>query len=103
MLRTHDTPSAMTTQPHVHILVSGEVHGVCFRAETRRMADLLRLSGWVQNLPTGEVEIYAVGPKRDLEKLIQWCHHGPSRAQVTDVKLDWEKYLGLFSSFEVRR
>ncbi len=54
----------------VHILVSGLVQGVFFRAHTREKASELFLSGWVKNLPDGRVEILAEGERENLEKLI---------------------------------
>lgn len=88
----------------VHLIVSGRVQGVFFRAHTKEVADSLHLLGWVKNLPTGEVEIYAEGEIKNLEKFIAWCKVGPPAAKVSKVKIDWrkeEKDLESFSPFKV--
>ncbi len=85
----------------VHLVISGHVQGVFFRAETKRVADSLFLSGWVRNLSNGDVETYAIGDKKKLEKFVQWCQHGPSRAQVENVNVEWNKDLGKESSFRI--
>lgn len=85
----------------VHLLISGHVQGVFFRAETKKFADSLRLCGWAKNLSNGNVEIYAIGSEKNLEKLIKWCEQGPSRAKVESVKVDWDKDFGIFETFEI--
>ena len=61
----------------VHILISGRVQGVFFRAETRRAASALGVKGWVRNLPGGDVEVVAEGRKPELDRLIEFCRKGP--------------------------
>lgn len=68
-----------------HLLVSGTVQGVFFRAWTQRNAEALGLSGWVRNRRGGDVEIFVQGPEREVEELIRRCHEGPPRAVVTNV------------------
>lgn len=85
----------------VHLIISGLVQGVFFRANTKQKADALKLFGWVKNIPTGKVEVYAIGNQKDLEAFVEWCHQGPSRARVAKVKVMWDEDLGNFSSFEV--
>ncbi len=91
----------MTEQKSLHLVISGQVQGVFFRAHTKEMADSLHLVGWVKNLPSGKVEVYAKGGVKHLEKLLQWCHKGPPQAKVSQVEVAWDKDLGDFSSFEI--
>lgn len=70
----------------VHVVVSGSVQGVGFRFATERQARKLGLSGWVRNLPDGNVEILAEGKPEDVQSLLDWCHVGPPAAQVTSVR-----------------
>lgn len=67
------------------ILVAGDVHGVGFRAWTKRMAGELGLCGWVRNLHDGRVEICAEGDHGCLEELVRRCHAGPRSAEVVSV------------------
>lgn len=91
----------MALEKRVHLLISGRVQGVFFRANAKKMADALGLQGWVKNLATGEVELYAIGSEEQLKKIIEWSHRGPSRSHVTKVDILWDKNLGDFNSFEV--
>ena len=69
----------------VHILVKGLVQGVWFRDTTTKKAIELKIKGTVQNLPNGDVEIYAQGEPKNIEQLVLWCNKGPSMAQVKKV------------------
>lgn len=72
-----------------HLVISGVVQGVFYRASTKREADRLGLLGWVRNLPDGSVEAVAQGEELSLESLFSWCRRGPSRADVKSVEIDW--------------
>jgi len=52
-----------------HVRISGRVQGVGFRWFVREEARRLGLSGWVTNLPDGEVEVRAGGEGSSLERL----------------------------------
>jgi acylphosphatase len=69
----------------VHIIVTGMVQGVSFRAIAQRRATQLGLVGWVRNLPDGSVEMHAEGPRDKVEEFIEWCHRGSSNAVVEEV------------------
>lgn len=92
----------MNEDKHLHIIVSGIVQGVFFRAHTKNAAQNLGLVGWVRNLRDGRVEIAAEGPKSALEQLIAWCHEGPPHARVDNVDVTWDKATGEFETFEVK-
>lgn len=65
--------------------ISGIVQGVGFRFFAQRIADRLQLAGYTRNLRDGRVEVYAIGPTNDLEKLRSALERGPSGASVSDV------------------
>ncbi len=81
----------------IHMFVHGHVQGVFYRANTQKAADRLRLTGWVKNCEDGSVEIHAEGDKDKLEELIEWCRHGPARAKVSKIDLNWIDSQGLHS------
>lgn len=54
----------------LHALFLGDVQGVGFRATAREIAKRLNLSGTVQNLPNGSVELFAVGSEEALSTLL---------------------------------
>lgn len=86
----------------VHILVSGRVQGVFFRASAEKMAASLNLRGWVRNLPDGRVEIVCEGEDRDVKAMLDWCRKGPPSAIVTGTEVQEEPVTGEFSGFSVR-
>ena len=67
------------------IVVRGKVQGVFYRNWTMLTARSLRLTGWVRNRSSGDVEILATGPQENVEDLERQCWTGPFGAQVTDV------------------
>ena len=85
-----------------HIIVSGDVQGVFFRANTVTEATMLGLKGWVRNLPDGSVEVLAEGTRSALEKLLEWCSRGPAGASVSGLKSEWLAASGKFADFSVR-
>ena len=67
------------------VVVSGRVQGVFFRDSCRSQAQRLGVRGWVRNLPDRTVEVVAEGPRDRVDQLLDWCRHGPPRAQVTGI------------------
>lgn len=86
----------------VHIRVKGRVQGVFFRAHTHEVAERFGIRGWVWNTPDGAVEIVAEGDEVSLKSLIEWCHHGPPSAGVTEVKTNYSEPTGEFDSFKIK-
>ncbi|MEF8846868.1 MAG: acylphosphatase [Candidatus Paceibacterota bacterium] len=85
-----------------HLLISGRVQGVTFRASTKKKAQSLGLKGWVRNTEDGKVETVVEGEQEKIEKLIDWCKQGPSLAKVQNIEVDWKEEQEGFSNFEVR-
>lgn len=57
-----------------HILFYGRVQGVGFRYYSVHKANSLGLTGWVQNLYDGSVEMEVQGKESDIDKLIQFLN-----------------------------
>jgi acylphosphatase len=89
-------------QTRAHVFVAGRVQGVFFRSATKHYADRYFVKGWIRNLPDGRVEAVFEGEKEAVQKLIEFCKHGPSSARVTNVDFTWENYTGEFESFKLR-
>lgn len=85
----------------VHLIIKGFVQGVFFRASTRETAVRLNLTGWVKNLPDGNVEAVFEGPVEKLEQAVQWCRQGPRGASVINVDEKWQVYTGEFKDFSI--
>jgi acylphosphatase len=65
-------------------------------------AQSVQVSGWVRNLWDGRVEAIFEGNEASVDHMVQWCHQGPSSANVDDVMILWEEPTGEFSNFRVR-
>ena len=73
-----------------HVVVTGRVQGVFFRAETRDRARSLGLGGWVRNNGDGSVEAVFEGDEERVESMVEWCRRGPAYAKVENVQVAWE-------------
>lgn len=85
----------------VHVIITGRVQGVFFRAHTRDCAVRLGLTGWVKNMPDGGVEAVAEGEEAELEKFAAWCRKGPPSAHVAEVKVERFAATGEFGEFGI--
>ncbi|WP_234443774.1 acylphosphatase [Streptomyces sp. NRRL B-24484] len=83
------------------VMVAGVVQGVFFRDSCRQQAVAAGVAGWVRNLPDGRVEAVFEGGPAEVERLVEWCGRGPSRAVVEDRRVSEEPPEGL-TGFEVR-
>lgn len=78
-----------------HVIASGLVQGVFFRDACRRTAIEYGVSGWVRNLPDGDVEMVFEGADDAIERMVTWAHAGPPGADVRDVDVREEEPEGL--------
>ena len=85
---------ATSDKVRAHVVVSGRVQGVFYRAETRARARTRKLGGWVRNRADGSVEAVFEGPRAEVEAMIAWCRRGPHLAQVDAVTVSWEQPIG---------
>ena len=86
----------------VHIIISGRVQGVFFRAATRDKARQLGLKGFVRNLGNGDVEVVAQGDDNKLRELLQFCQKGPPGSNVEGTDIEYKDVKEKFYSFDVR-
>jgi len=93
----------MGQSKRAHIVISGRVQGIGFRYYARSWATSLSLTGWVQNRPSGQVEVVVEGDETALLDLIRRMKEGPPLAQVDALDVEWEAYLGDFADFRIVR
>ena len=86
----------------VHLLISGKVQGVFFRATAKNIAQKLKVTGWIKNTPKGEVEALITGERDAVKEFFTWCKSGPERAVVENVVLT-RKSQTPFESFCIIR
>ena len=83
--------------------IRGLVQDVFFRATALDQAQRLQIRGWVKNCRDGSVEVVAEGEHDDVQRLIDWCRHGPPGAVVRGVDIKWEEPLAKDRDFTIRR
>jgi len=87
--------------PCYRFQISGRVQGVFYRASTEEKARALGLTGWVRNLPNGDVETVGCGTEQQLQVFHHWLKQGPPMAEVEQInqsEIDDQS----FSSFDIR-
>ena len=79
--------------PHAKICIraiaSGKVQGVFFRDAAQQEAQRLKLTGWVKNLPDGNVELIACGERDHVIEFTDWLWQGSTKSEVSNVH--WEE------------
>lgn len=77
------------------VVVHGLVQGVFFRDTLRRRANEAGVGGWARNTWDGTVEAVFEGDPGAVERLVAFCHEGPSGARVDAVEIEIEEPEGL--------
>ncbi|HEX9907803.1 MAG TPA: acylphosphatase [Thermoplasmata archaeon] len=82
-----------------HVIFSGMVQGVFFRANTKNCADKYGLTGWVRNTSDGKVEALFEGEKASVEGAIEWCATRQPYARVESKQVEYSEFTGEFDGF----
>ena len=83
------------------VFVRGHIQEASYIADTARIADELKVNGWVRNHGDGSVEACFEGRRRDVEAIVSWCFIGPKRAEVDEVVVRKRFYRGTLSGFRI--
>lgn len=84
-----------------HVLFDGLVQGVFFRANTKRWADALELTGWVKNTHDGRVEAVFEGEEGKVHQAIEWCASKQPYAKVDGKDVVISEPTGEFEIFSI--
>lgn len=84
------------------VLISGLVQGVGFRFFVEARAAAEGVHGWVRNLADGRVEALLEGDRDAVDRVQAALWRGPSRAGVTDVKIEDIVPTGRATGFSIR-
>ena len=86
---------------NLRVTVTGKVQGVFFRTSVKKVADILGVRGFVRNEHNGSVFVEAEGEDEMVNKLIDYCHHGPENANVEKVSISLGVIVG-YDSFDIQ-
>ncbi|MCA0989339.1 acylphosphatase [Guptibacillus algicola] len=85
-----------------HLIVSGRVQGVGFRAFTQQKALEYNINGYVRNTTDGSVEIEAQGEEEQINQFISSVKKGSPFSSVDDVDANEEEVKQEEGSFSIR-
>ena len=71
----------------VHVMITGIVQGVGYRAFVERQATSLGICGWVSNRKDGSVEAIFSGEASNVEAILIACRRGPRLAIIEEVRV----------------
>jgi len=86
----------------VHMRVKGDVQGVSYRYFARDIARKMGITGWIENDPTGPVELMIEGEIARVDEFVNWCKQGSPMSTVEDTTVEEEKHTGEFKDFQIR-
>ncbi len=69
----------------VHLIVTGHVQGIGYRAWVEDEAMKRGIAGWVRNRRDGSVEAVFSGAEDSVDTMMAACNRGPLGARVSDV------------------
>jgi acylphosphatase len=81
-------------------IVTGRVQGVGFRFFALRAAQQSGVTGWVRNLPDGNVETLVEGDLEEIDRYLSRLRSGPGRVSSIDAQ---DVPAEGFETFEITR
>lgn len=85
-----------------HLIISGRVQGVGFRAFVLRNAEKLNIKGWVKNKYNGEVEAVISGSKVAVNNMLLNLKKGSRWARVKNINVISNNVKKEFDEFRIR-
>ena len=83
------------------VLLSGKVQRGGFRSFVKKQALLHGITGYAENLPTGEVLLVLEGEEEEIKKLLEKVEaEAPAFIELGKIQKRRENYRGSFSDFE---
>lgn len=82
----------------LHVYFSGQVQGVGLRYTAKDMADSLGITGWIENLNDGRVEMLA---EADEEILMKFLEKLEQSFNIKDSQTSWSPATQQYPSFTI--
>lgn len=81
--------------------ITGDVQGVFYRAFAKRLADEYRITGTIENMGNGSVEVFAQGHENTLKEYIAHLGVGSEGARVERVEVEWRNVHDEYLTFTI--
>jgi acylphosphatase len=85
----------------IHVYFTGRVQGVGFRFTAEEIAVDLGITGWVNNLRDGRVEVVAEADEDALKGFLERINQRLSN-YIQDVGINWQAATGEFRDFSIK-
>jgi len=85
----------------LHVNFKGRVQGVGFRYTVRHLAEDFQVTGYVKNMPNGDVELVAEGVELDLKRFLIEIQERMGK-YINRSLVTWTEANGEFNYFGVR-
>jgi acylphosphatase len=83
------------------VLFSGRVQGVGFRYTVCRMASSFRVTGFVKNLISGDVEVLAEGSEQELVDFFNEIRGSHLGRYITHERVAWAEATDEYDEFRI--
>ena len=87
----------------LHVYYSGHVQGVGFRYSVKQLSLEFDVTGWVENLPDGRVEMVIEGERDELETFQAAIPDAGLSRFIRETQSHWSEGTGEFRGFEITR
>lgn len=84
-------------------MVKGMIPVDAFNRDAARIANEIKVNGWIRTHDDGSIEACFEGERRDVEALVSWCFIGPKRAIINEVVVRNNIYGGTLRDFKIIR
>ncbi len=85
----------------VQAIYSGRVQGVGFRFTAVHLAKEFNVTGWVRNLPNGDVEVVAEADNKSLTQFLNSLEDRMS-GYIQAKDISWPESKNEFSAFDIK-
>lgn len=86
----------------VHLIIFGNVQGIFFRSNIKKIADQYNVRGFAKNKKDGSVEVVLEGDNENVDKIIEFCKKGPSGAKIEKINIKEKQYKKEFNDFSIK-
>ncbi|MDD5618761.1 MAG: acylphosphatase [Candidatus Omnitrophica bacterium] len=85
----------------IHVIFKGRVQGVGFRFTAEKIAQTLKVAGWVKNLPDGDVELVVQAEKKAADGFLDKLRNQFSN-YIDSEEIDYADATEKLDSFQIR-